>query len=336
MTQHRSRIQGRFVRSFRTVCAGLSGFFLLVPAQLVLAQAAATDLAVRVTATSFMVGMPGRYVISVANNGPATTDAAVSVDISFPPGLAFASASGAWNCNATTGGATCQNLQPLVAGRTSTFTVNVSVDARAVPRALTEFRLRYGGDTRGTNNVLQKLTSVRPSRRPVPTWTPTATLRPGVPTPTPTRTLSPTVSATPTLTATATASATPVAAVANLALSKTVAAPFFVNRGGTYRLTVSNLGPNATNVPFTIVDPLPRGLSLSSVAGTDWSCSESAGTVSCSFNGSLPAGGSTSLTLVVQVSAEAYPSVTNTANLLYNADPDPSNNTARRPTTVKR
>ncbi len=301
-----------------------------------LAQAAATDLAVRVTAASFAVGMPGRYVVSVANNGPATTDAAVTLEARLAPGLAFTSSSGAWSCNPTSAGVSCTNTQALVAGRTSTFTIFVSVDSPAVPRAVTQFTLRYGGDTRATNNVTQKVTSVRPSRRPIPTWTPTATLRPGVPTPTPSRTLSPTISPTPSVTATASATATPVPATTNLALSKTVAAAFFVSRTGTYRLTVTNLGPNATNVPITLVDSLPRGLSLSSASGADWSCAVSNNVVQCSFAGTLAAGSATTLSLTVQVGSEAYPSVTNVASLVYPGDPDVSNNTARRPTTVKR
>lgn len=301
-----------------------------------LGQAAATDLAVRATATTFAVGMPGRYVVSISNHGPATTNAEIRLEVLLPPGLAFSSALGSWNCSSTGEIVLCTNTQPVVASRSSTFTINVAVDSSAVPRVGTRFTLRYGGDTRASNNVLLKVTSVRPSRRPRPTWTPTPTLRPGAPTFTPTRTLSPTISATPTSTPTATATATPVAAQANLALSKSSPARFVVSQTGVYRLTVTNLGPNATNVPFVIVDTLPSGLTFAGASGPGWSCSTNERTVTCSFEESLSSGGITTLSLAVQVGSQAYPTVTNVATLLYTADPDLSNNTARKPTTVRR
>lgn len=313
-----------------------SGAVMFLAAGTVVAQAAATDLAVRVTATTFAVGMPGRYVVSVSNNGPATTDAEIRLEVSLPPGLAFSSASGSWTCSASAEGVVCTNTQPVVASRSSTFVINVAVDPRAVPRVATQFTLRYGGDTRPSNNVLFKVTSVRPSRRPLPTWTATPTLRPGLPTPTPTRTLSPTISATPTLTRTATATATPVPATTNLALSKSNPAPFFVNQTGLYRLTVTNLGPNPTNVPLTVVDTLPRGLTFTSASGADWACNATGSVVTCSFAGSLAAGSVTTVTLAVRVGSDAYPTVTNVATLSYPGDPDLTNNTARKPTTVKR
>lgn len=295
-----------------------------------------TDLAIRVTATSFQVGMPGRYVITVVNAGAAATEGEIGVVVDLAPGLAFHSSAGAWQCGPREGGAVCTTSTPIRAGQSSTFTLTVSVAREAVPRASTVLRLRYGPDLRPTNNAVLKTTSVRPSRRPIPTFTPSPTFPPNRPTWTPTRTLSPTISPTPSITRTPTATATPVPATTNLALSKAVSGRFVVGANGTYILTVSNLGPNATNLPIVVTDTLPNGLSFVSATGPGWSCHAAGNNVECAYSDPLPVTATTTLTLIVGVGSGAYPTITNTATLSYPADPDMSNNSVRRPTSVRR
>ncbi len=295
-----------------------------------------TDLAVRVTATSFQVGMPGRYVVTVINQGAAATEGEIAVLADLPPGLAFFSSSGSWQCESRSGGAACTTSSSIRAGQSSTFSLTVSVGREAVPRASTIFSLRYGQDQRPSNNVIVRTTSVRPSRRPLPTFTASPTFPPNRPTWTPTRTLSPTISPTPSITRTPTATPTPVPASANLALSKASSGRFVVGSNGTYVITVMNLGPNATNVPVVVTDTLPRGLTFVSASGSGWECRESAGSVECVFPGPLAASSVASITLTVRVGSEAYPTVTNVASLEYPADPDPSNNMVRRPTSIRR
>ncbi|HET6211125.1 MAG TPA: DUF11 domain-containing protein, partial [Jatrophihabitans sp.] len=111
---------------------------------------------------------------------------------------------------------------------------------------------------------------------------------------------------------------------AQLRLTKQHVGTFVVGRAGSYRLTVSNTGPTATPGPVSIVDVLPPGLSYRSVAGTGWSCSATAGTVHCSRPGPLAAGESSQLTLTVDVTAPAYPSVTNSATASAPGSPDAS------------
>ncbi|MCX8072075.1 MAG: hypothetical protein N3C12_06460 [Candidatus Binatia bacterium] len=314
-------------------------FSLLAAAMLFPSAARAqgvTDLAIRATATSFQVGMPGRYVITVVNNGAAATEGEIAVIAQLPAGLALLSSAGSWQCGASESGAVCATSASIRAGQSSTFSFTVSVAREAVPRASTILSIRYGPDLRPTNNVVVKTTSVRPSRRPIPTFTPSPTFPPNRPTWTPTRTLSPTTSPTPSITRSPTPTATPIPNSTNLALSAAVAGRFIVGSNGTYILTVSNLGPQVTNIPLVVTDALPQGLSFVSATGTGWSCQASGSTVQCTYSDSLPVGGITAITLTVGVGSDAYPTVTNVATLSYPADPDTSNNFARRPTSVRR
>ncbi|GIW44449.1 MAG: hypothetical protein KatS3mg077_1731 [Candidatus Binatia bacterium] len=323
----------RFARFFCTL--GVVSAFVFVVASSTWAQGE-TDLAIRATSTSFQVGMPGRYVITVTNNGAAPTEGEIAVIAEFSPGLALHSSAGSWQCAPSETGATCTTSAVVRAGQSSTFSLTVSVAREAVPRASTVLRLRYGPDLRPTNNAVLKTSVVRPSRRPIPTFTPSPTFPPNRPTWTPTRTLSPTISPTPSITPSPTPTVTPIPASANLALAKAVSGRFVVGSNGTYILTVSNLGPNATNLPLVVTDTLPRGLSFVSASGTGWSCGLNAGAVECTHADALPVGSVTALTLVVRVGSDAYPTVTNVATLVYPADPDPSNNSVRRPTSIRR
>lgn len=112
---------------------------------------------------------------------------------------------------------------------------------------------------------------------------------------------------------------------ADLRLTKT-GTPDTVSSGGliTYTISVSNEGADAaTNVVVT--DPLPSGVTLQQVTGTDWSCDESEGTLTCT-RGSLAVGDAPDI--VVEVLA---PSTAGTlSNIAYvtalTGDPDETNN----------
>lgn len=311
-------------------------FYFLLSMPLAAWSQGVTDLAIRVTATSFQVGMPGRYVITVVNSGAAATEGEIAVVADLAPGLALYSSAGTWQCAPSERGAVCTTSTAIRAGQSSTFSLTVSVGREAVPRASTLFRLRYGPDLQPANNAVIRTTSVRPSRRPIPTFTPSPTFPPNRPTWTPTRTLSPTISPTPSITRTPTATVTPIPATTNLSLSKAVSGRFVVGMNATYILTVSNLGPSATNLPLVVTDTLPNGLSFVSATGNGWSCQASGATVVCTYSDPLPVGAITMLTLTVGVGGGAYPTVTNVATLTYPADPDTSNNSVRRPTSVRR
>ena len=100
----------------------------------------------------------------------------------------------------------------------------------------------------------------------------------------------------------------------------------------TYTITVGDNGPTAAS-GVTLTDTLPAGTTFVSAEPTSGSCSESAGTVTCTF-GTISAGGGETVDIVV--SAPAAPtSVTNAVAVTADEpDPDPGNNGASEETSV--
>ncbi|HYD48155.1 MAG TPA: DUF11 domain-containing protein [Terriglobales bacterium] len=319
----------------RAWIAGAAALLGILSAALPVRAATSADLSVRLTAVSFRNGTTGLYTISITNAGPQATDEPITASIDLPAGFSMISGGGAlFGCDADGSQVTCVRTAPMDSS-TATFQLRVNV-CSTVARVSTRATIRYAGDARLANNSTTKGTSVRvgpcvatatPTRTSTPTATPSlaATNTPGE--------AGPTVTATPTATATATTA--PTAVATDLSITKTVLGAFRVGSNGNYSLTVFNNGPSATNVPFTVSDPLPNGLTFRTVTGTGWSCAAINQNVTCIFNGTLAAGSSTSLVLTVGVGTAAAPTVTNSATVEYGADLDPSNNTARRPTTVR-
>jgi uncharacterized repeat protein (TIGR01451 family) len=68
----------------------------------------------------------------------------------------------------------------------------------------------------------------------------------------------------------------------------------------TYTLTVSNVGTGAAKTA-TVKDALPSGLSFVSATGTNWTCANSNGTVTCSYSNTtgIPAGGTSTIAITV-------------------------------------
>ena len=83
----------------------------------------------------------------------------------------------------------------------------------------------------------------------------------------------------------------------------------------TWLITVDNAGPHPAPGPFTVIDELPDELEYLSSSGSGWSCVERSGTVTCTFSGSIPAGGISELRIVTLVTAAPGEEVTNTASL---------------------
>jgi hypothetical protein len=113
--------------------------------------------------------------------------------------------------------------------------------------------------------------------------------------------------------------------VVALALTKAAAGTFLVGyMGGTYHLTVSNVGTLSTSAPIICTDPLPAGLSYVSSAGDGWTCAERDRTITCTYPLPLPPGHSTRLTLYVSVTAQAMPEIENVAFAETAGDRSPS------------
>ena len=96
-----------------------------------------------------------------------------------------------------------------------------------------------------------------------------------------------------------------------------------------FTLDVANAGPS-TAVDVVVTDVLPAGLEYSSAVGDGWTCTESAGTVSCALDDALaPGAAAEPITVTVIVRRAAWPSVTNTASVEASEqtpDSDPGNN----------
>jgi hypothetical protein len=123
----------------------------------------------------------------------------------------------------------------------------------------------------------------------------------------------------------------------NLRMQKTLAESLETGEPGQYLLTVTNLGPDATTVPFTITDPQPAGVDFISASGTNWTCSTITPTLSCSFGGTLALNAATVLTLNVNVVGIAGSNVTNTAQVAAgsgNFDLVPANNASTSIATI--
>jgi uncharacterized repeat protein (TIGR01451 family) len=98
----------------------------------------------------------------------------------------------------------------------------------------------------------------------------------------------------------------------------------------TYTVTASNqstaTGPTSGKV--TVTDTIPTGLTLVSMAGTGWTCTAN----SCQRTDALGVGKSyPAITVTVNVSATAPPSVTNTVTVSGGDSPAAS---AANPTTI--
>lgn len=123
----------------------------------------------------------------------------------------------------------------------------------------------------------------------------------------------------------------------NLRLEKEVADTLETDQPAQYLLTVTNLGPDATTVAFTLSDSQPAGVEFTAAAGTNWSCSTITPVLNCTFNGTLALNAATVLTLDVNVVGNAGFNVTNTAQVTVgtgNFDVVPANNAATDVTTI--
>lgn len=124
------------------------------------------------------------------------------------------------------------------------------------------------------------------------------------------------------------------AGTADLSVTKTDAPdPVAAGMDLTYTVTVSNAGPDdATNTVLT--DTLPAGVNFVSATASQGTCSQAASTVTCNL-GTVTTSTPATVTIVVQPTAAAGSSISNTASVTSDAaDPDTANNSATTSTTV--
>ncbi|MEI6495615.1 MAG: hypothetical protein WCO88_03025 [Actinomycetota bacterium] len=79
-----------------------------------------------------------------------------------------------------------------------------------------------------------------------------------------------------------------------------------VGQSGTYRLKVSNSGPNASAAGIVVTDHLPEGITPVSSQGDGWNCGIAGGALQCTIDHPLAVGDSTEVAISVAAAAKAY------------------------------
>jgi len=120
----------------------------------------------------------------------------------------------------------------------------------------------------------------------------------------------------------------------NLAIAVSHAGSFTQgDTGHTYSITVSNAGNTAATGTITVTDALPAGLSATAISGSGWSCSLSP--LSCTRPDSLaPSAAYPTITVTVDVAADAPGSVTNTVTLSSSDEAIAGNSSASDVTNI--
>jgi uncharacterized repeat protein (TIGR01451 family) len=99
-----------------------------------------------------------------------------------------------------------------------------------------------------------------------------------------------------------------------------------------YTLAVSNTGPDVAS-KIQVVDTLPNGVTFSSVSGTNWTCNEVAGTVTCEL-ATLTPGAASPITINV-ITPSTAGDISNQATVsAATSDSDTNNNSASETTTI--
>jgi hypothetical protein len=159
----------------------------------------------------------------------------------------------------------------------------------------------------------------------------------GTPTAAGTRSVTVTDAATPARTAThaLTLAVKPAPRRADLAVSNTHQGNFVSGHSGWYRLSVTNTGTAATTRATTVTEILPRGLSYTWAYGRGWTCRHTGTTGTCIHIGALAPSATSSVMVLVQITAPVATTVTTTATVTP-TDTTPADNTSTDRVTVRR
>ncbi|MET3803063.1 putative repeat protein (TIGR01451 family)/fimbrial isopeptide formation D2 family protein [Nakamurella sp. UYEF19] len=235
---------------------------------------------------SLVVGQQATYRLTVTNDGPTEAPGVVTVTDQLPTGLTAVSARGVSVVGAQA---------PGVAAQTSCL-IAATISCR-LPGSLAA----------GTTAVIDVTVQVGPSAYPNVTNSATVTAAAQDTNPS---------NDTSTVT-------TPVTPLVGLGLTKAL-----VGTGPdadgllSWRLTVTNSGPNASTAPLTVTDHLPQGLAYRDFNGpADWSCRGAGSAVVCTFAGTLEVRATTAVTIRTTVSASAGTSLVNRATLRASTGP---------------
>lgn len=243
--------------------------------------------------TVIVAGQPSTYTIDVANLGPSTSRADITVVDTLPASVSFVSASvtpDPWNCShdgaASGGDVTCVLAEDVLAGAAAPqITITVDVASGAQP----------GVDI--VNAATVSATTTDPNED---NDTDSDTGRPDV--------------------------------AADLLIDKQATGELIAGEQATYRFRVVNNGPSDAASPVRITDTLPTGLTYVSSADVTgaWTCTPANGDTefTCDLTGALVAGDEVVVDVTVLVAPSVDGDIENTASVSSpTPDPDTGNNT---------
>ena len=98
------------------------------------------------------------------------------------------------------------------------------------------------------------------------------------------------------------------------------------NDRATWTIRVVSRGPNAADLPFTVVDDLPEGLAYIAARGPGWTCANAGKHITCTHIEPLAVGDSSTITVVSRITAVAGTTVTNNAVVASEQDSNATNN----------
>jgi hypothetical protein len=122
---------------------------------------------------------------------------------------------------------------------------------------------------------------------------------------------------------------------ADLAVSNVHQGNFVSGKSGLYRLNVTNTGTATTTGPTTLTETLPRGLSYTLAYGSGWTCRSAAATGTCTHTGALAPSATSSVMVLVHITAPVATIITTTATVAP-TDTTPTDNTSTDRVTVSR
>ena len=235
--------------------------------------------------TAMVTGTAYNYVLTVSNTSASATITTAQVKDQLPANFTFNSASGLnWTCSAAGQLITC-SFGGASIGPGGNSTITVSATPTATAANVINYATVDG--TGGTNAAA-----------------------PAGCTASNTCALSP---------------AANVTAAGGLTIAKSAPVPGLMpGANSTYTLTVTNNGATAAT-SATVKDQLPTSaLTFVSAVGTNWTCSNASGLITCTFAGSIAAGGTSTIAVTVKPMSNAVvgTSVTNYASI------DPTGGTA--------
>ena len=239
--------------------------------------------------TRVLRGATTAYTLTVTNNGAAPTSGTIRVFDVLPVGLTFSGVSpftvNNFTCTVTGQNISCDRTVAITAAGNVTITFNTLVDA-AAPTSITNLAKVGGG---GDPSKITLPDAVATQACPAPVSPADTSFDPN----------------------TGCAADTDTVGYVNLAMSKDDGQPFMSINGTTvYVYTIQNIGTAASigTINFRDVLPVPMNwpavLIKSGANAVDWTCTRNSATdASCTSSVTIPAGGSSSYSLLANVGA---------------------------------